>query len=132
MCEMGEVTLMERKPAMQMRKPNTPCSHGLGQLSSSANKRNTTHSDASADEESAKLPLLSLARDHLENGKDLSTNEYEGEDHERREQVGVVSEVEGTTDDGEGALDDNGVHGGRDGGSDSKGYADEGGRHVLG
>ena len=26
MCEMGEVTLMLRKPAMQIRKPNTPCS----------------------------------------------------------------------------------------------------------
>jgi len=25
MCEMGDVTLIERKPAMQMRKPKTPC-----------------------------------------------------------------------------------------------------------
>lgn len=28
MCEMGEVTLMERKPAMQIKKPKTPCHAG--------------------------------------------------------------------------------------------------------
>lgn len=113
---------MERNPAMQIKKPKTPClwrnrRESVPPKDSSQDakrQRTTTHGNECTGQEGAdRLGAFATFREHLNDGKDLATEEDERQDDKRRQQVRKVGEVERAADDAETALDDDRVHGGR-------------------